>query len=43
MQWGISEMVNASSFQTFAIVFCTSENLLVRDFWRSRNEEKATF
>ena len=29
MQWSISEMVNASSFQTFAIVFSTPENLLV--------------
>ena len=38
MQWGITEIVNASSFQTFAIVFCTSENLLVRDLWSSRNE-----
>ena len=29
MQWSITEIVNASSFQTFAIVFCTPENLLV--------------
>ena len=29
MLWGISEMVNARSFQTFAIVFCTPETLLV--------------
>ena len=29
MQWSISEMVNARAFQTFAIVFCTPENLLV--------------
>ena len=29
MLWGISEMVNAESFQTFAIVFSTPENLLV--------------
>ena len=25
MQWSISEMVNARSFQTFAIVFSTPE------------------
>ena len=29
MQWSITEMVNASTFQTFAIVFCTPETLLV--------------
>ena len=29
-----------SSFQTFATVFCTPENLLVRDYWNSRNERK---
>ena len=29
MLWGISEMVNARSFQTFAIVFSTPEYLLV--------------
>ena len=29
MQWSISETVNASSFQTFAIVFYTHENVLV--------------
>ena len=29
MLWGMSEMVNAKSFQTFAIVFSTPENLLV--------------
>ena len=28
------------SFQTFAIVFSTSENWLVRHFWRSKNERK---
>ena len=29
MVWGISEMLKAMSFQTFAIVFITLENLLV--------------
>ena len=29
MLWGISEMVNARALQTFAIVLCTPENLLV--------------
>ena len=29
MQWSISEMVNDKSFQTFANVFSTPENLLV--------------
>ena len=29
MLWGISEMVNARAFKTFAIVFSTPENLLV--------------
>ena len=29
MQWSISETVNDKSFQTFAIVFSTPENLLV--------------
>ena len=28
MQWSISDTVNAYSFQTFAIVFSTPENLL---------------
>ena len=29
MLWGISEMVKALSFQNFAVVFSTPENLLV--------------
>ena len=29
MQWGISEMVNARTFKTLAIVFSTPENLSV--------------
>ena len=30
MQWIISEIVNVKSFQIFAIVFSTPENLLVQ-------------
>ena len=29
MLWSISQTVNAESFQTFAIVFSTPENLIV--------------
>ena len=29
MLWSISEMVNTRSFQSFAIVFSTPENLIV--------------
>ena len=29
------------SFQTFAIMFCTPDTILVRDFWSSRNKRKS--
>ena len=32
MVWGISEMVTARTFKTFAIVFSTPENLLIGIF-----------
>ena len=40
MLWGISEMVNAKALQTLAIVFSTPQNLLVSNFWSSRNKSK---
>ena len=39
--FGVSQnTVNARAFKPFAIVFSTPENLLVWDFWSSRNERK---
>ena len=43
MMWGISEMVNASSFQVFANVLSTPVKLNSGDYRSSRNKEKSIF
>ena len=42
MLWGVSELVNARAFKPMLLCSACHENLLVRNFWSSKNRMKAT-